>query len=143
MNRGSILIQTTSSSGFGRTKKSLKDNSLRKIDVDNSLESNRFPLDQCSSKGDQIQHQSLHYVPDILVPLLEWRKTQVGGSDRKLIVDTDNARQHTARVTVEFLTHNGMKRARHPPHSPDLACSGFYLLSFRRYQATLGRTRIP
>jgi hypothetical protein len=57
MIRDSILIQTTSSSGFGRTKKFLKNNSLRQIDVDNSLELQRFPLDQRSSKGGQIQHQ--------------------------------------------------------------------------------------
>jgi hypothetical protein len=63
----------------------------QKIDVDNSLEDNRFPLDQCSSKRDQIQHQSFRYITDILVLLLEWRKTQVGGGDRKLIVYTDHA----------------------------------------------------
>jgi hypothetical protein len=129
MSSCSILIQITSSSGFGWTKKLLKDNSLRKIDVDNSLQSNRFPLDQCFSKWDEIQHQSLRCVTDILVPLLEWHKTQVGGSDRKLIVDADNARLHTARVTLEFLKHTGMKRAPHPPYSSDLAPSDFYLLS--------------
>jgi hypothetical protein len=86
---------------------------------------------------------TLRYVTDILVPLLEWPKTQVGGSDRKLIIHAHNARPHTSRVTLEFVKQNPMKRAPHPPCSPDLAPSDFYLLSSRRHQETLGRTRIP
>jgi hypothetical protein len=129
MSHRSILIQTMSSSGFGRTKKFLKDNSLRRVDVNNSLESQWFPLDQCCFKEDQIQHQSLHCVSDILVPLVEWRKTQVGGSDRKFIVHADNSCPHTARVTLEFLKHNGMKRTSHPPYLPNVALSDFYLSS--------------
>jgi hypothetical protein len=116
-----------SSSGFGRTKKFLNGNSLRKIDIDNSLKSKRFPLDQCFFKGGQIQRQSLGCVTDILVPLLEWRKTQLGGSDRKLIVHADNERPHTVRVTLEFLKQNGMTKAPYPLYSPDLAPSDFYL----------------
>jgi histone-lysine N-methyltransferase SETMAR len=42
-------------------------------------------------------------------------------------VNTDNARRHTAKVTFDFMERNAMKRAPHPPYSPDLAPSGFYL----------------
>jgi hypothetical protein len=40
-----------------------------------------------------------------------------------------------ARVILEFLKQNRMKRAPHPPYSPDLALSGFYL--FRHVQQLL------
>jgi transposase len=59
----------------------------------------------------------LRFVTDILVPLLEWRKTQLGGNNRKLIVYADKARAHRARVVLKFLKQNGMKRAPHPPYS--------------------------
>jgi histone-lysine N-methyltransferase SETMAR len=90
-----------------------------------------------------IKFNTNHYLTDILVPLLEWRKTQVGGSNRKLIVLADNPRPSMVRVTLEFLKQNGMKSVPHPPYSPDLAPSGSYLLSLRLHQATLGGTRIP
>jgi histone-lysine N-methyltransferase SETMAR len=66
-------------------------------------------------------------VPNIFVPLPEWRKTQVGGSDRKWIVHADKTGLHTAKVNLEFLKHNRIKRASHPRYSPDLAPSDFYL----------------
>jgi histone-lysine N-methyltransferase SETMAR len=64
---------------------------------------------------------------------MEWGKTRVGGSDRKLIVHADNTRAHTARVTLEFLKHNGMKRAPHLPYSPDLAPSDSYLFGYIKH----------
>jgi transposase len=36
-------------------------------------------------------------------------------------------------VTLEFLKQNGMKRAPHPPYSPDLAPLDFCLLSLISY----------
>jgi histone-lysine N-methyltransferase SETMAR len=39
----------------------------------------------------------------------------------------DKASVHTARDTIDFMRRNRMKRARHPPFSPDLARSDFYL----------------
>jgi hypothetical protein len=47
-----------------------------------------------------------------------------------LIVHPDNARLHTARLTLEFLKHNRIKREPHPPYSPDLASSDFYLFGY-------------
>jgi hypothetical protein len=84
-----------------------------------------------------------YYITDILVLLLEWRKTQVGESDRKVIVHADNAGPRAVRVTLGFLKHNRMKRALHPSCSPALVSSDFSLLSLWVRQATLGRTRIP
>jgi hypothetical protein len=42
-------------------------------------------------------------------------------------VHADNARLHTARLSVELLEDNQMKTAPHPPHSPDIASFNFYL----------------
>jgi hypothetical protein len=53
---------------------------------------------------------------------LSWR-TQQG----KLWLSADNARPHTGKVSTGYITRNGMKRAPHPPDSPDLAPSDFFL----------------
>jgi hypothetical protein len=68
-----------------------------------------------------------HYATDIVVSLAISRETQVGKTDRKLIVHSDDTHPHTGRATLEFLDQNRMKRAPHPPYSPDLAPCDFYL----------------
>jgi histone-lysine N-methyltransferase SETMAR len=73
---------------------------------------------------------STHYITEILSPLADWRLTEAGGCKRKLIVHADNARPHVARQTIGFLEQNGMKRGPHPPYSPDLAPSDFYLFGY-------------
>jgi histone-lysine N-methyltransferase SETMAR len=67
-----------------------------------------------------------YYISHILDPLAEWGRKPVGGSDRRLHAHADNARPHTAKKVPEFLAGNGMKRAHHPPYSPDLAPCDFY-----------------
>jgi histone-lysine N-methyltransferase SETMAR len=64
-------------------------------------------------------------ISQIIDPLAEWRKSQVGGLDRRLHVQADNARPRTAKKVTEFLAGNGTKRVPHPPYSPDLAPCGF------------------
>jgi histone-lysine N-methyltransferase SETMAR len=39
----------------------------------------------------------------------------------------DEAPPHTAKVTLDLMECNAMKRARHPPYSPDLVPSDFPL----------------
>jgi histone-lysine N-methyltransferase SETMAR len=46
-----------------------------------------------------------------------------------LIVHTDNAFQHTAAASQEFMEKNGLERVIHPPYSPDLVPSDFHLFS--------------
>jgi hypothetical protein len=92
-----------------------------------------FHLITVLSKG--IKFNANHYITDILVQLLESRIPQVDGNDRKLIVYAENARPHTAGVTLKFLKEKKTKKAPHPPYSPDLAPSDFYLLSLRPHQA--------
>jgi hypothetical protein len=43
-----------------------------------------------------------HYVTNIFCQLAVWRDTQVGKTDRKLIIHSDNARPHTAKKTLDF-----------------------------------------
>jgi histone-lysine N-methyltransferase SETMAR len=66
----------------------------------------------------------------ILDPLTEWRRSQIGGSDRRLHVHAGNAGPHTAMKVTEFLTANGMQKALHLPYSPELAPCGFRLLAY-------------
>jgi histone-lysine N-methyltransferase SETMAR len=44
------------------------------------------------------------------------------------MICADNARPHTAHLSVQFFKQNWMKTVLHPPYSPDLAPSDFYLL---------------
>jgi len=53
------------------------------------------------------------------------------------ILHQDNAPPHKARIVTEFLVEQGIQTVRHPPYSPDLAPSDFWLfdtlkLSLRR-----------
>jgi hypothetical protein len=68
-----------------------------------------------------------HYVSAILQSLADWHIGEVGATDRKLILHADNARPHTAEVSLAFTEQNGMKRALHPPDSQDPVLLDFFL----------------
>jgi hypothetical protein len=55
---------------------------------------------------------------------LSWR-TQQG--KLWLWLHADNARPHVAKVSTHYITRHGMKRVPHPPDSPDLIPSDFFL----------------
>jgi hypothetical protein len=42
----------------------------------------------------------------------------------------DNPWLHTVRLSVEFFEDNQMETAPHPPYSPNIAPSGFYLSGY-------------
>ena len=44
-----------------------------------------------------------------------------------IILHQDNAPPHKARIVTEFLVEQGIETLRHPPYSPDLASSDFWL----------------
>jgi hypothetical protein len=69
-------------------------------------------------------------VTQILDPLSKWRRTQVGCTNRKLILHDDNARPHTVKITSQFMEQNSMQMAPHPAYSPDLAPPDFYLFGY-------------
>jgi hypothetical protein len=56
-------------------------------------------------------------------------------SHRKMIVHADNAGPHVAKCVTEYMDHNSLKRAPHPPYSPDLAPPDFYLFGYAEYQS--------
>jgi hypothetical protein len=84
-----------------------------------------FHLIKLLPKG--FKFDASYYVTQILNPLSVWRGTQIGRTNRKLIVHAGNARPHTVKVTLDFMERNAMKRASHPPYSPDLAPPDFYV----------------
>jgi histone-lysine N-methyltransferase SETMAR len=71
-----------------------------------------------------------YYVAEILESLPQWRSTEAAGNERKLLVHADNARPHTAKLSTQYLNENRMKLTLHPPYSPDLAPSDFYLFEY-------------
>lgn len=46
------------------------------------------------------------------------------------VLHIDNARPHNSHKTTEFLVKCGFKRAPHPPYSPDISPSDFYLFGY-------------
>jgi histone-lysine N-methyltransferase SETMAR len=65
-----------------------------------------------------------YYIDRILQPFLENRST---GRGPGLIIHADNARPHTARKTFKCCRENCLEMASHPPYSPDLTPSDFFL----------------
>jgi transposase len=70
--------------------------------------------------------------------LLENRST---GRGPGLIIHADNARPHTAQKTLEFCRENRFEMAPHPPDTPDLAPSDFFL--FEHVKHILERAEFP
>jgi histone-lysine N-methyltransferase SETMAR len=58
-----------------------------------------------------------------------WRERRRRTTDGSLFLQQDNARPHSAAVTTSKLREIGLKPLPHPPYSPDLAPSDFYLFS--------------
>jgi histone-lysine N-methyltransferase SETMAR len=51
-----------------------------------------------------------------------------------MIVHADNAGSHVAKCVTEYMNHNSLKRAYHPPYPSDLAPSDFYLCGYVKHQ---------
>jgi transposase len=50
--------------------------------------------------------------------------------ERKFVVHADNARAHTAQKCRTFCEESGLRLGPHPPYSPDLAPSDFFLFGY-------------
>jgi histone-lysine N-methyltransferase SETMAR len=74
-----------------------------------------------------LKFNACYYTREILQEIKNWREQQGVGGGRKLCVYSDNARLHTAKLSMDFLNANGMKKAPHPPYSPDLAPTDSFL----------------
>jgi histone-lysine N-methyltransferase SETMAR len=71
-----------------------------------------------------------YYLAEILEPLPQWRSNEAAGNKRQLLLHADNARPHTAKLSIQYFNENRMKSSPYPPYSPDLAPSDFYLFGY-------------
>jgi hypothetical protein len=79
-----------------------------------------FHLIKLRPKG--FKFNASYYVTQILDPASVCCGTQIGRTNRKLIVHADDARPY-----VGFSGAQRNEKAPHPPYSPDLAALDFYL----------------
>jgi histone-lysine N-methyltransferase SETMAR len=100
----------------------------RKVLVTLAWNAHGFHLIKALPKG--MKFNSTYYIHEILTPLLDWYNTQFGQTHQNLVIHADNARPHIAKVVLDFCEENGITLAPHPPYSPDLAPSDFYLFGF-------------
>jgi histone-lysine N-methyltransferase SETMAR len=84
-----------------------------------------FHLIKVLGKG--VKFNAGYYIAKILEPLSQWCSKEAAGNQRKLLVHADNARPHTAKLSAPYFNENRVKSEPHPPYSPDLAPSDFYL----------------
>jgi hypothetical protein len=68
---------------------------------------NRFHVINVLSKG--IKFNADHCITDLLIPLTESCKAQVGTTNRKLIIHGENACPQTGKMSLDFLKQNVMK----------------------------------
>jgi hypothetical protein len=54
-------------------------------------------------------------------------------SDPKLLVHVDNVPLYRPLASANFLHAHGIRKAPHPPYSPDFAPSDFYLLGYVKH----------
>jgi hypothetical protein len=110
------------------SRKKMTRNSIEKVHAHDRLESARDTFDQGSRKGRKFN--AGHYIAEILEPLSQWRSIEAAGNKRKLLVRADNARPHIAKLSTQYFNENRMKSEPHPPYSPEVAPSDFYLFGY-------------
>ncbi len=71
-----------------------------------------------------------YFINNILKKISELTKDLPEIEHRKITLHFDNAKPHTAKIVQEYMRQNNMKRAPHPPYSPDIAPSDFYLFGY-------------
>jgi histone-lysine N-methyltransferase SETMAR len=69
-----------------------------------------------------------YFLTNILIPLDEAIFPQGRAPhENRLVIHLDNCSVHTSRVSTNWLEEHSILRMPHPPYSPDLASSDFYL----------------
>ena len=71
-----------------------------------------------------------YFINNILQKIDEAYKGFPERAKRRITLHFDNVRPHTARKVKEYMSSHRMKRAPHPPYSPDIAPSDFYLFGY-------------
>jgi hypothetical protein len=72
-----------------------------------------------------------YYSDNILSQIAALRNV---GSYQKMIVHAENAGPPVGKCVMEEMDHDSLKRAPHPPCSPDLTPSDFYLFGYVKHQ---------
>jgi hypothetical protein len=85
----------------------------------------KFPLIVALPKGRTFHTE--HYHDNVLVALTQRQPEDDG---RKLAVHADNKRADIVQKCRTFCEENGLRLAPHPPYSPDLASSDFFLFGY-------------
>ena len=73
---------------------------------------------------------SEYFINNILEKIFQIIAERRAECHRKVTLHFDNARPHTARKVTQYMGVRHMKRAPHPPFSPDIAASDFYLFCY-------------
>jgi transposase len=85
----------------------------------------RFPLIVALPKGRTFNGE---YYRDNIIVALTQRQPEDDG--RKLVVHADNETADTVQKCRTFCEENGLRLSPHPPYSPDLAASDFFLFGY-------------
>ena len=76
-------------------------------------------------------YNSQYFIDNIIVPLNEKSNTIWPGRGRhKIWLHLDNCKVHNSRRTKTFISKSPYKRTPHPPYSPDIAPSDFFLFGY-------------
>jgi histone-lysine N-methyltransferase SETMAR len=100
-----------------------------------------FHIVKALPKGGKFSTQ--YYTNDIFIAISDWRRLAGERSPNKLWVHADNARPHNAKVSNDFIALNRMKQPPHPPYSPDLAPSDFFLFEYVKRKLMRYRAESP
>jgi hypothetical protein len=104
------------STGWGDSRKRAVHDSVGKVMLTIVWNPSGFNLINVLPKW--FKFNASFYVTQILGPLSDWCRTQVGRTNRKLWAHADNARPHTVTVTLQFMQQSAMRKAPHPiPHT--------------------------
>jgi histone-lysine N-methyltransferase SETMAR len=83
---------------------------------------NGFHLIDAMPKGEM--HSARHHVNNILTSICQ---RLILAGKRKLAIHPDNSRCHTAKVVLDFVSQRKARFVPHPPDSPDITPSDFFL----------------
>jgi transposase len=89
------------------------------------MESIGFPLIVALPNGRTLNAE--YYCNNVLAALTQLQPEDDG---RKFVVHADNAKAHTAQKCRTFCEENVLRLAPHPPYSPDLTPSDFFLFDY-------------
>ena len=89
---------------------------------------NGFLLIDALPKGSKFNAD--YYINNILIPLTENGTLYPDTNGRRLNLHVDNARPHTAKKSTQTMEYLGLKKVPHPPYSPDIAPSDFFLFGY-------------